>query len=213
MSSKLTRQDSRFQTRPSLLKRAKGLEDQDACAEIYRIYSPLVFSVAVKAGLRRSEAEDLRQDTMVSLFRKLPHFDYNPAKGQFRTWLVNLTKWRIKDQLRKRRPGFEGVAHSEATQTNRTSTAARIPDPRGCDLEAIWDEELEEKRNALALSNLKDTVSPKQLQIFDLYVLKHWPVAKVSKSLAISRQQVYNARTRILPLYQKQIRRLRGKLL
>lgn len=212
MSSKTTADDQRFRTRASLLHRAKKQEDQDASAEIYKIYSPLVYSVGVKAGLRRCEAEDVRQDTMVSLFKKLPQFEYNPAKGQFRAWLIKLTKWRINDQLRKRKPAFDGVAHSEATSLIRTSTVARIPDPRGCELEEIWDEELEQKRNEVALANLSEQVNAKHLQIFDLYILKHWPVEKIAEKLAISRQQVYNARTRILPQFQKEVRRLKGRL-
>ena len=56
-------------------------------------------------------------------------------------------------------------------------------------------------------------VNPRHLQIFSLYVLNHWPVEKVAESLAVSKQQVYTARTRVLPSFRKQVRRLKGRLL
>ena len=73
----------------------------------------------------------------------MPRFRYNRAKGQFRTWLARLTKWRIKDQWRKRRPQAEHASAPGDTRSSRTATVARIADPRSSDLEALWDQELE----------------------------------------------------------------------
>jgi len=73
----------------------------------------------------------------------MPGFEYVPAKCAFKTWLLNLTRWSIVDQIRKRKSNpapdnLEGTTDSSASPNE-------IADPAGCALERIWDEEWEGK--------------------------------------------------------------------
>jgi RNA polymerase sigma-70 factor (ECF subfamily) len=51
-------------------------------------------------------------------------------------------------------------------------------------------------------------VDPKQYQIFDLYVVKGWPVAKVAEVLGTSRSNIYIIKHRIGSLIKKEVARL-----
>lgn len=84
-------------TRATLLERLKDCEDQASWREFYDLYRDLIFSFAIKAGLTESEADDVVQETVIGVARKLPEFRYDPAKCSFKTWLLNQTVWRIKD--------------------------------------------------------------------------------------------------------------------
>ena len=93
-----------LETRPSLLQRLKSGDDPESWQEFYKIYGGLIRSFAEKAGLTVDEAEEVVQETAIGVARRLPEFTYDPKVCRFKTWLLNLVRWRIQDQIRKRRP-------------------------------------------------------------------------------------------------------------
>jgi RNA polymerase sigma-70 factor (ECF subfamily) len=96
--------DELIPTRQSLLERLKDLGNSSDWQEFFDTYWRLVYGVARKAGLTDSEAQEVVQETMIAATKNLPTFQYNPAIGSFKAWLLNMTRWRIADQLRKRGP-------------------------------------------------------------------------------------------------------------
>src|SRR5215510_13697894 len=91
-------------TRETLLNRLKDCDDHSSWQRFYDTYRDLIYSFALKAGLSESEAEEVVQETVIGVARKLPEFTYDPARCSFKTWLLNQTTWRIKSQFRKRLP-------------------------------------------------------------------------------------------------------------
>jgi RNA polymerase sigma-70 factor (ECF subfamily) len=75
-------------------------------------------------------------------------------------------------------------------------------------LEQIWDEEWAQTILATAVRHIKNQVHPKQFQIFDLYVLKHWPVRDVARTLGVSLARVYLAKHRVALLLKKEVRQI-----
>src|SRR5579859_5779081 len=94
--------DELIPTRATLLQRLKDWQDQSSWEEFFNTYWKLIYGVAVKGGLTRQESEDVVQETMMAVAKHMPGFKYDPALGSFKGWLLNLTRWRITDQLRKR---------------------------------------------------------------------------------------------------------------
>ncbi len=62
------------------------------------------FVNAIRSGLSDQEAEDVVQETVISIAKKMPEFVYDPAKCSFKGWLMHVTRLRILDQLRRRQP-------------------------------------------------------------------------------------------------------------
>ena len=89
----------------------------------------------------------------------------------------------------------------------------RIPDPAGFNLEAIWEEEWRSNVFSAAIDKVKRRVNARQYQIFDLYVMKQWPVKKVAATLGVSSGQVYLAKHRIFALVKKEITVLESKMI
>src|SRR5262245_7043486 len=75
--------DELIPTRRSLLARLKDWEDRDGWKEFFDTYWRLIFNVALKAGRTETEAEDVVQETVVSVARQMPAFQYDP-KGSFK---------------------------------------------------------------------------------------------------------------------------------
>ena len=97
-------------TRRSLLSRLKNWDDQESWQEFFDTYGRLVYGVAVKAGLSDAEAQDVVQETIIIVARKLAGFKYDPALGSFKSWLMLITRRRIEKQLKKRMPVKVGQA-------------------------------------------------------------------------------------------------------
>jgi RNA polymerase sigma factor (sigma-70 family) len=202
----LQRADS-LATHASLLERLRDLEDQDSWQQFYTTYRRLIFSFALKHGLAATEAEEVVQETVISVARNLPEFRYDPARCSFKTWLFKLTMWRIQDQLRKRRPEIKSV-HRPAGETDRTPTVERVPGPEGERLTALWEEEWKKDLFERALERMKPQVDEKHFQIFDLYAVQGWPARDVARSLGVSVARVYLIKHRVGRLLATEVHRL-----
>jgi RNA polymerase sigma-70 factor (ECF subfamily) len=75
--------------------------DERALEQIYRRWSPIVFTLALRVLGDRGDAEDVTQKTFVSAWAS--RASYDPAKGRLSTWLVTITRRRIADTLEARR--------------------------------------------------------------------------------------------------------------
>src|SRR5882757_6413 len=102
-----------LQTRVTLLNRLKDWGDHSSWQEFFDRYWKLIYGVARKAGLGEAEAQDVVQETLFSVAKHIPGFKYDPALGSFKGWLLNMTRWRIIDQIRKRGPAIEHRADSD----------------------------------------------------------------------------------------------------
>src|SRR6266446_9439308 len=91
-----------IRTLHSLLNRLKDLGDQASWQDFFDTYWRLIYNVAVKAGLTDAEAQEVVQETVIAVARKIAEFKADPAYGSFSAWLMRLTRWRIADQFRKR---------------------------------------------------------------------------------------------------------------
>ena len=88
-------------TRRTLLSRLKQWNDQESWQDFFNTYWKLIYTVAIRAGLDKTEAQDVVQDTVISVARQMPNFKYDPARGSFKSWLFLITRRRINDHLRK----------------------------------------------------------------------------------------------------------------
>ena len=183
-----------------------------------RFYATFAPPLTGKAGLTADEAEEVVQETAIGVARGLPEFVYDPKVCRFKTWLLNLTRWRIQNQLRKR-PRTGGVASQPppipnpspmvtSNDTARTSTIERIPDPAMPEFGAEWDSAWEKNLLTQALERVKARIEERQFQVFDLCVSKGWPAADVAQTLGISVARVYLTRHRISALVKKEVERL-----
>jgi RNA polymerase sigma-70 factor, ECF subfamily len=76
--------------------------DENAMAELYDRYSPIVYSVALRVLGDTAAAEDILQEVFMQLWRNPGLFD--SSRGNLAAWLAVIARNRSIDALRKRRP-------------------------------------------------------------------------------------------------------------
>jgi RNA polymerase sigma factor (sigma-70 family) len=193
-----------IRTHSSLLARLKDLEDEAAWKEFCDCYGKLVRRLALAAGLRRHEAEDVVEEVFIGMVRNIGGFVYDRSKCSFKSWLSQMVRWRIRDQLRKRSP--IGPAVEPAGEPEGADAASRDGPAMDAELERIWESEWKRHLIDTAVARVKTQVSAKQFQIFFLHLLKEKPVAEVTRRLKVSRGQVYLAKMRVGKLFQKELK-------
>src|SRR3954468_8950579 len=130
-------------TRRTLLSRLRNLDDQESWRTFFNLYWRLLYNVARKSRLDDGGAQEIVQDTVIAVARKMPEFRYDAARGTFRQWLLRITRRRIVDHLRRvyRQPLQAEVAIE--TLDENEEHAAVIADESASAIEAAWNEEWE----------------------------------------------------------------------
>jgi len=90
-------------TSPTLLNKLKDTDDEESWDEFYQLYSTLIVSFCRQRGLPEQMSLDVLQETMVSLLRVIPSFEYNKQKGKFRSFLLRIVDSRMKDLIRRQK--------------------------------------------------------------------------------------------------------------
>jgi len=188
-------------TRYSLLSRLQDWGDQESWMDFFDTYWRLIYSLARRSGLNETEAHDVVQETVISVAKNIHKFKRDRALGSFKSWLRNIIRWRISDQLRKRMPD-----HAEG------SGLASVPDENVSSPDTVWDSEWQANLLEAAISRVKRRVKEEHYLAFDLYVVKQRPPAEIAKTLRITVSQVYVHKHRVSALIKKEIRILEKKL-
>jgi len=130
---------------------------REALAPLYRRHAPLVFRLAAQS-LDRASAEEIVQEVFFAVWRGADRFD--PARGPFRPWMVQIAHYRVLNELRRR--------SRQPVPDGDDELASAVPDGAPGPAEAVWREQRraalaaafgelpEAQRQALGLAFLED---------------------------------------------------------
>ena len=208
--------DDLLPTRWTLIEKLKNWDDQESWRQFFDSYWKLIYGVAIKSGLTHPEAQDVVQETVMSVCKNMQNFKADPAYGFFKNWLLTLTRWRITDQVRKRRQGEDGREElpkaGSSGDTTSTAVEDQVPDPSGNALEAIWNDEWEKHIVHAALEKVQQQCNAKHYQIFFLQAIKQVPPAKIAETLKVPVDQVYLIKHRLTKIFEEALKELETKL-
>src|SRR4051794_5890821 len=89
-------------TSASLLERVRNLKDAASWSRFVSLYTPLLRHWLLRHAPAQ-EAEDLIQEVLTVLARRLPEFRYDPAQGSFRGWLRGVVAHCLGNHWRRQR--------------------------------------------------------------------------------------------------------------
>jgi RNA polymerase sigma-70 factor (ECF subfamily) len=198
--------DDLIPTRQSLLNRLRNWDDTASWQCFFDTYWKLIYKTASSAGLNATEAEEVVQDTLISVCKAIRNFEYDPSRGSFKGWLRTTTTWRIQDHLRKRRRRQIG----SSTGISADWLGPLVTQPPGVDsIAQNWEADWEENLADAALERVKQNVPAKQFQIFDLAVFKRWPTGRIAKAFHVNAGYVYLTKHRLKAQLRTEVKKLR----
>lgn len=178
-------------TTTQVLEDLKGSNDAFAWSNFRDHFYPALFNFARSLGLSATDAEDAAQETMLAFLKAFRGGKYNRKKGQLSHWLFGVAR-RVILNFRKRRPR-EYVIKDDTTGTSFWDMVA---DENA--FKHTWDTEWRRMVLERCLQQVRKEVDQKIYEAFELYALNQRPVEEVSKTLGMSQNAVYIAKSRVL---------------
>ena len=105
--------------------------DERAFIELYDLYSPRVYALALRVLSDKMLAEEATQDTFLKLWSRAKQF--NPHKGQLASWLLTICHRTALDRLR-----FENRRPPASNSSEPDQIWATLPDESTSSGEARW---------------------------------------------------------------------------
>ncbi|HLK09819.1 MAG TPA: sigma-70 family RNA polymerase sigma factor [Candidatus Binatia bacterium] len=164
---------------------------EEALGTLYARHAPAVFAAALRR-LDRAAAEEIVQDVFLAVWRRAETFD--PSRGAFRPWLLQITHRRVLNEIRRRgrRPQLEADPDG--------ARLAAVPDDGPEPAEAAW-----RAYRRAAVQAAFAALPPRQRQALGLAFFEDLTHAQVAEALEIP---LGTAKTRVRTALQA----LRGRL-
>lgn len=177
---------SQTATHATLLARLSGPSDPVAWREFCDRYEDLIRGFGRRQGLSPSDCDDTVQDVLLSLTKAMPSFQYDPARGKFRSYLKTVTLHAIQRRWRQK------------------SIAGALPEgsdlgPEGSDaVDQMWEAEWRQYHLRLAMRTIRAEFNASDVAAFEQYVGAGRDARQTAHELGISVDSVYQAKSRIL---------------
>jgi RNA polymerase sigma factor (sigma-70 family) len=187
-------------TCPTLLARLRNDPSNEAAwDEFVEHYGRHIYRWCRQWGLQDADAEDVAQEILLKLARKLRDFAYDP-KSSFRGWLKTVAHHAWRDfadgQGRVRASGNEqvwGLLHSVEAREDLVQK-----------LEEAFDHELLEA----AKVQVRLRVAPHTWEAFQLVAIEGLPAAEVATKVRMQIAMVYVAKSKVQKMLQEEIQKL-----
>lgn len=193
-----------LQTRWTLVKRLKDLDDSKSWTTFYDTYANLIYGFALKAGLTHIEAQEALQETIIEVSKRIPRFHAERKSGSFKSWLCKLASWKIGDQYKKRRRNQRLTSTDPFESEKDDLKLDTLTDPTtSTELERIWISEWENHLIHRTLAALDRQIPTDHYQIFLLLVRDEAQPATVAESFGYSVSRIYVIKHRVSKRFTK----------
>lgn len=185
-----------FSTSVQLIEQAKRREAL-AWERLAQLYGPLVYGWARQSGLQPSDAADVAQDVFRSVYQAIDRFDQERPDGRFRSWLLGITRNRLRDFFRQQQQQPVGAG----------GTTAHLGFQQVLD-NALSEQSLATSTKSLALRALamiETDFEPTTWQAFWRTAVEGHAPQKVAEEFGLSIAAVYKARSRVLQRLREEL--------
>jgi RNA polymerase sigma-70 factor (ECF subfamily) len=189
MTARLEMSDT---TNISLLERLRQDFDDTAWQRMVELYTPLIRRWLRRYALAEQDVDDLVQDVLAVVVRKLPDFQKQPRVGAFRRWLRTITVNCMRELWRsqKYRPTATGDAEF-AKILDQLEDSASGPS-------RLWDREHDQFVTRRLLAQIRPRFEEKTWHAFLRVALQSEAIDDVAEDLDMTVNAVFIAKSRVL---------------
>lgn len=171
--------------------RLREAESQEAWNQFVEIYAPLIHSYGLHHGLQDADAADLAQEVLQAVSGSIRSFEYDPARGAFRGWLLTVTRNKMRRLGGRRKHEPRGSGDTVANEM-----LAQTPEDQAD--EEMWTQSHQWRLFHWAAEKVKSGFQEASWQAFWRTSVDNAPAADVAAELGLSLGAVYIAKSRVL---------------
>ena len=198
---------SEWATNATLLQRVKNQYDDKSWEEFNDFYRPYIYMIVRGLNIRHHDTEELVQMILIKTWKNLPKFEYDPEKGNFRSWLRRVTVNSVRNYVVTKAYKQQSLDALE----EQKGYVYREEEFQPTEIEAVADREWENYIFNMAWENVKDNFNEKIQSVYE-QLLQDIDPEIIAKNIDIKRNTVYIYRKRIQEKLFKEIRRLNYEL-
>jgi RNA polymerase sigma-70 factor (ECF subfamily) len=183
----------------SLLEELRWQPNEPAWHRLVDLYTPLIRVWLARYSVRNQDVEDLVQEVLAVVVRKVPDFERNPRTGSFRRWLRSITVNCLRDFYRARR------------WSPKASHAGPLLDQledSDSPLSKLWAREHDEHVTRRLLAMIRPRFQATTWLAFQRVVLEGVPVDQVAAELKLTANAVFIAKSRVIHMLREEGRGL-----
>jgi RNA polymerase sigma-70 factor (ECF subfamily) len=190
------------ETSVSLLERLRLQPDPASWNRLVDLYTPLLKQWLRRYTLPDADIEDLTQEVLTVVVRKLPQFQHNQRPGAFRHWLRSILVHRVRDHWRAQR-----VRPVATGDSDFQAMLEQLEDPTSAPSRQ-WDQEHDRHIIHRLLELLQPHFEATTWRAFHRLVREGATAADVAAELGISVNAVLLAKSRVLRRLRQEARDL-----
>lgn len=180
------------ETSISLLERLRQSPDDSGWQRFVDIYTPLIRHWLGRYSVSEADADDLTQEVLTVVLRRMPDFIHARRLGAFRRWLKTITVNCLRDFWKAR-----GKAPVAGGGSDFQRFLDALDDPESA-LSRTWDHEHDQHVTQRLLEYVKPLFKPKTWEAFERVALHGHPADQVAAELGLSVNAVVIAKSRVL---------------
>jgi RNA polymerase sigma-70 factor (ECF subfamily) len=179
-------------TSASLLDRLRHQPDEASWGRLVDLYTPLIRGWLRRHEVLHADCDDLVQEVLAVVVRRLGEFEHNQRTGAFRAWLRTITVNCLRDFWRARRSRPVATGDSDFL-----GMLQELEDPAS-GLSREWDREHDLHVTRRLLELLRPQFSPATWRAFQRVALDGVPAQEVAAELGVTVNAVFIAKSRVL---------------
>jgi RNA polymerase sigma-70 factor (ECF subfamily) len=180
------------ETSASLLDRLRLDPDAASWQRLVDLYTPLIRGWLRRHALPHQDTDDVVQEVLTVVVRKLPQFERQPRTGAFRRWLRSITVNCLRDFWRTGRHRPRATGDSDFLQI-----LDQLEDPNSA-LSHQWDVEHDRHIAHRLLEMIRPDFEAKTWQAFRRVALDGASPDQAAAELGLSVNAVFIAKSRVL---------------
>jgi RNA polymerase sigma-70 factor (ECF subfamily) len=182
------------ETRPSLLLRLRDAGNNEAWEAFVQVYTPLIYGYCLRRDLQDADAADVAQDVMATVVSAIRTFEYDPARGSFRGWLLTVTRSRMLNHLARRGRNPAASVHRPGAGADPTAELEGQPT---ADESERWELGYRRRLFDWASDKVRQEVEPRTWRAFWLTAIEQQDGERTAAETGLSVGAVYVARSRV----------------
>jgi RNA polymerase sigma-70 factor (ECF subfamily) len=176
--------------------RIRDRNDAESWRTFVMLYAPLVCRYCCRHGLQDADAADVSQEVMQKVARSIRSFEYQPAKGLFRNWLLTITRRQLAE------------FHQKVSRLPELSNGAADVDGLRADddgPDADWNQDFAERVLQVALDRSRPSFEPATWRAFESVWIENRSAAETADALALNIELVYYSKARVLKRLKEEV--------